>query len=66
MVYGFYDECLEKYNDDDKHFIYYSFINVFNYLSVAALINNSILAMHGGISPHIEHLSDLNKVKFLN
>lgn len=62
MIYGFYDECLDKYAAPDRHLIYYAFMNAFNHLPIAAIVNNSVFAMHGGISPHIKTLDDLNKV----
>ena len=55
LYYGFYTETCEKY--DEK--IYYQFNNVFKYLPMAAVINNSIFCVHGGISPQLHSLSDI-------
>jgi diadenosine tetraphosphatase ApaH/serine/threonine PP2A family protein phosphatase len=46
-IYGFYDECKRRYNVK----LWKSFTELFNYLPVAALIDDKILCMHGGLSP---------------
>ena len=43
--------------------IWKAFINLFNNLPVAALIEDRILCMHGGISPDIKDLSDIGEIK---
>jgi serine/threonine-protein phosphatase PP1 catalytic subunit len=58
-VYGFYDECKRKYNVK----LWKTFCDTFNCMPVSAIIENKILCMHGGISPHIKQLSDLDKIK---
>jgi serine/threonine-protein phosphatase PP1 catalytic subunit len=40
-----------------------SFINLFNHLPVAALIEDKILCMHGGISPDLDELTKINKIQ---
>ncbi|KAI6202901.1 hypothetical protein M3Y94_00494400 [Aphelenchoides besseyi] len=64
--YGFYDECINRFmetEDSKGEQIWQKFIEVFNWLPLAALINKSILCMHGGISPHLRSLSDIDKIK---
>ena len=46
-IYGFFDECKRRYNMK----LWRDFIKLFNYLPVAALIEDKILCMHGGLSP---------------
>lgn len=54
-VYGFYDECKRRYNIKMwKHFC-----DVFNCLPPAALIDNQILCMHGGISPELSNFDQI-------
>ena len=52
-IYGFWDECKRRY--DIK--LWKSFITLFNSLPVAALVEDKILCMHGGISPELVTLS---------
>jgi len=46
-VFGFYDECKRKFNIK----MWKRFQDVFNCMSITALIDGKILCMHGGISP---------------
>lgn len=57
-IYGFWDECKRRY--DIK--LWKSFITLFNNLPVAALVEDRILCMHGGISPELRTLSQINKL----
>lgn len=45
-MYGFYDECKRRYSTD----LWKKFCNLFNFLPVAAIIDERILCMHGGLS----------------
>ncbi len=46
-LYGFYDECKRRCNLK----VFKIFVDVFNVLPVAAVINKRIICMHGGLSP---------------
>merc|ERR1711971_519520 len=46
-IYGFYDECKRRYNIK----LWKTFTDCFNCLPIAALIDEKILCMHGGLSP---------------
>lgn len=59
-MYGFSSE-LEK--DGYAKDIFYRFGDVFIWLPFAALINGDTLCVHGGISSHIEKVSDLLKIR---
>lgn len=48
-IYGFYDECKRKYNLK----LWKIFSDVFNAMPVAAIIDDKILCMHGGLSPKL-------------
>ena len=54
-IYGFYDECKRRYNIR----LWKSFTELFNYLPVAALIDDKILCMHGGLSPDLKSIENL-------
>ena len=57
-IYGFYDECKRRYNVK----LWKSFTELFNYLPVAALIDDKILCMHGGLSPDLTSLDKIRKI----
>lgn len=51
-LYGFYDECVAKYNED----IWLRFNDVFMWLPLAATISQRIFCVHGGLSPQLVDL----------
>ena len=57
-IYGFYDECKRRYNVR----LWRNFTELFNYLPVAALIDEKILCMHGGLSPDLRNLSSISEI----
>ena len=57
-IYGFYDECKRRYNVR----IWRSFTDLFNYLPVAAIIDDKILCMHGGLSPELKNLQNIENI----
>lgn len=58
-VYGFYDECLHKYGSAN---VWKLFINLFHYLPITALVENSIFCLHGGLSPSIATLDKIREL----
>jgi len=57
-MYGFYDECKRRYNLA----LWRDFCTMFNHLPISAIIDERILCMHGGLSPDINHLSQINAI----
>lgn len=58
-VYGFYDECKRKYNIK----LWKTFTDCFNFMPIAAIIGGKILCMHGGLSPSLESLSQIDAIE---
>lgn len=46
-AYGFYDECKRRYTIS----LWREYCEMFNYLPIAAIVDERILCMHGGLSP---------------
>jgi serine/threonine-protein phosphatase PP1 catalytic subunit len=59
-VYGFYDECKNRFKNGNE--IWKLFNEVFDWMPIAGLIEDRILCMHGGISPDINDIQDINKI----
>ena len=57
QIYGFYDECLQKYGNIN---IWKYFIELFNFLPLTAVIDSQIFCVHGGLSPSIDVLDYIN------
>lgn len=56
--FNFKAECINKYDQD----IYYFLMDFFDTLPISAVINGKFIALHGGISPDMVLLQDLNKI----
>jgi len=57
-IYGFYDECKRRYNVK----LWRVFADCFNCLPVAAIVDEKILCMHGGLSPHLANLDLIKNI----
>ncbi|XP_042476009.1 serine/threonine-protein phosphatase PP1 isozyme 2 [Macadamia integrifolia] len=57
-IYGFYDECKRRFNVR----LWKAFTDCFNCLPVAALIDDKILCMHGGLSPDLTNLEQIKNL----
>jgi len=57
-IYGFYDECKRRYNIK----LWKQFCDVFNCMSVCALIDEKIMCMHGGLSPEISSFDQVRRL----
>lgn len=58
-IYGFYDECKRRFNVR----LWKIFTDCFNCLPVAALIDEKILCMHGGLSPELKNLKLIDEIQ---
>lgn len=56
QVYGFYAECVRKYNSAR---VWAAVTSMFDYLPIAAVVGGQLLAVHGGLSPSINTLDQL-------
>ncbi|EFN88786.1 serine/threonine-protein phosphatase 6 catalytic subunit [Harpegnathos saltator] len=59
-VYGFYDECQNKYGNANA---WKYCCRVFDLLTVAALIDEQVLCVHGGLSPAIRTLDQIRTIE---
>jgi diadenosine tetraphosphatase ApaH/serine/threonine PP2A family protein phosphatase len=60
QVYGFYDECQRKYgNANPWRFC----CDVFDFLTLAALVDGKVLAVHGGLSPDLRTLDQVRTIE---
>ena len=58
-AYGFRDEIGLKYGVQ----LFDAFIPLFDAMPLAALVNGKILCLHGGISPHLSSLAQIEAIK---
>ena len=56
--YGFYDECKRRYNIK----LWKKFVDVFNCMPYTAIVEDKIIFMHGGLSPSLKNLGQLNEI----
>ncbi|KAL4455459.1 hypothetical protein ABPG74_012611 [Tetrahymena malaccensis] len=57
-IYGFYDECKRRYNIK----LWKTFTDCFNCLPVAAVVDEKIFCMHGGLSPELTNLEQIRRI----
>ncbi|CAH0473916.1 unnamed protein product [Peronospora belbahrii] len=56
-IYGFYDECKRRYNIR----LWKTFTDCFNCLPVAAIVDEKIFCMHGGLSPELSQMEQIKR-----
>jgi len=61
-MYGFSGECSERYNKSGNK-IWKTINNALHHMSVSVLINDVIFCTHGGISPKLSDLNQINNIK---
>ncbi|KAJ3113130.1 hypothetical protein HK100_002087 [Physocladia obscura] len=57
-MYGFYEECKRRYNVK----LWKTFADMFNYMPAAALIDEKIFCMHGGLSPDLQTMEQVRRI----
>eukprot|EP00656_Telonema_subtile_P055060 TRINITY_DN840_c0_g1_i4.p1 TRINITY_DN840_c0_g1~~TRINITY_DN840_c0_g1_i4.p1 ORF type:complete len:243 (-),score=25.17 TRINITY_DN840_c0_g1_i4:113-841(-) len=57
QVYGFYDEVLRKYGNAN---VWVQFTELFDYLPLAGLIEGDVFTPHGGLSPSVQTVAQIN------
>ncbi len=57
-IYGFFDECKRRYNVK----LWKCFVDLFNCLPIAASIDDKIFIVHGGLSPELKTVEQLQKI----
>jgi len=59
QVYGFYDEVVRKYGNAT---VWTQFTDLFDYLPLAAIVDNAMFTPHGGLSPSVQTLAEINEL----
>ncbi|EDW74914.2 uncharacterized protein Dwil_GK19089 [Drosophila willistoni] len=59
LVYGFYDECKRRYTIK----LWRTFVDCYNCLPLAAIIDKSIFCCHGGLSPSLFDMDQLRNIE---
>lgn len=60
QVYGFYDECQRKYGNANA---WRYCTEVFDYLTLSALVEGQVLCVHGGLSPELRTLDQIRTIE---
>ncbi|ESL12093.1 serine/threonine-protein phosphatase PP1 beta [Trypanosoma rangeli SC58] len=58
-IYGFFDEVKRRFSVK----LFKEFTDVFNCLPIAALIEEIALCMHGGLSPELRNLNQIDQIR---
>eukprot|EP00983_Pelagomonas_calceolata_P066900 1149254-Pelagomonas_calceolata.AAC.9 len=59
QVYGFYEECLRKYGSAR---VWQVLTDLFDFLPLAAVIENQLFCPHAGLSPSMDTLDQINQI----
>lgn len=63
-IYGFYDECKRRLPSvSGSHKLWKNFVDVFNTLPIAATINDKIFCIHGGLSPELRDMKQIEQIQ---
>ena len=61
--YGFSDECDNTYGDIDGKEVFDKFNSVFGHLPLAAVVDEKTFCVHGGISPDLKKVDQINDIE---
>ena len=56
--FTFREEVIEKYDNE----LYEAILQMFDTMPLVAIVNQEYLCMHGGVSPNMKTLEEINKV----
>lgn len=56
QVYGFYDECMRKFGSAS---VWRHCCEVFDYLTLGAVVDGKVFCVHGGLSPNVTSLDQV-------
>lgn len=59
QVYGFYDECTRKYGSAN---VWRYCCDVFDYMSLGAVVDGRVFCVHGGLSPTVVSLNQIRSI----
>ncbi|PGH17435.1 serine/threonine-protein phosphatase [Polytolypa hystricis UAMH7299] len=59
QVYGFYEECMQKYGNAS---VWKACCQVFDFMTLGAIVDGKVLCVHGGLSPEIRTLDQVRVV----
>ena len=57
--FTFREEVISRFDNE----VYEAFMDLFDALPISCLVDDKYLAMHGGISPELENIEQINQVK---
>ena len=57
-IYGFYDECKKRFSIK----LWKTFTDCFNCLPVAAILDDKIICMHGGLGPDLDKIDRIKNI----
>lgn len=64
--YGFYDECIQRFSQGPDQNLGLKVFNTINKtlcaIPIAALIDKKVFCIHGGLSPNLKNIQDINNI----
>ncbi|RTE80655.1 hypothetical protein BHE90_004858 [Fusarium euwallaceae] len=57
--YGFYSECEQRYSIS----LWKDFVDMFNYMPLAAIVSDKVLCVHGGLSPDLLSMEQIREIE---
>lgn len=60
QIYGFYTECQRKYRNPN---VWKYVTDLFDYLPISAIIDDTMFCVHGGLSPFMQKIDHVKEIK---